>query len=113
MVYNCSYLFSDFLSARIYVLLLVLGFGVFLYSFYSSSLLGENIKISILGLLLLIVGGTYNLTNLFLNGCVKDPYPFFNLFSFNFADVLINVGFVLLVYIYIKNFLITRGKKDA
>ncbi len=101
MVYNCNFPFSDFISIEIYIILVAAGFGLFIYSMYRLGLLERYIKFSLSGLILLIFGGIYNLSNRYINGCVADPYSFFNLFSFNFADVLISFGFVILLIVYL------------
>lgn len=101
MVYNCSFPFDAFISIKVYVFAVLLSFGLFLYSFYRSGLLEERWRLSLLGILLFLSGGSYNLFNRYTHGCLKDPFRFFSTFSFNFADVLVVLGLAILLCVYI------------
>ena len=112
MIYNCSFPFSKFIRLEVFILFVILGFVLFIYSFYRLGLLERHRHFSFFGLVLLLIGGSYNLSVRYFNGCVNDPYSFFGIFSFNFADVLVNVGFGLLFLVYIMDFIAQkRGRK--
>jgi len=112
MIYNCSFPFSEFVSLEAFILLVILGFGLFIYSFYKLGFLKRYPNFALSGLALLSIGGSYNLSTRYLKGCVRDPYAFFDIFSFNFADVLVNLGFALLFLVYIMDFVVrSKGQK--
>lgn len=50
------------------------------------------------GLVLILVGGIYNLYLRIVYGCVSDNLKFFNLFVFNLADLCITIGIVLVFW---------------
>lgn len=51
---------------------------------------------------LLVAGGLLNGVERLATGCVKDYFNFFNLFHFNIADLIINTGILVSVYILCK-----------
>ncbi|MBD3366461.1 hypothetical protein GF360_03955 [candidate division WWE3 bacterium] len=103
MTYNCSFPFSNFISIEVYVFFIVLVFGLFVYSFYVSGLLERGKVLGVLGVVFLVLGGSYNLYHRLVEGCVADPLSFFGIFSFNYADISVNLGFLLLLLVYIKS----------
>ena len=50
------------------------------------------------GYILILTGGLLNLLEWFRVGCVRDYLNFFNLFHFNFYDLMVTVG-VIFVFI--------------
>ena len=97
----------------VFILLIIFGFGLFVYSFYRLRLLEGHRYFSFFGLVLLSIGGSHNLSVRYFKGCVLDPYTFFGIFSFNFADVLVNVGFVLLFLVYIMDFVAKKKEQEV
>jgi len=92
-------------SLEIYTAVIVLCFILFAVLFYKAKIYKVGSfgrTIAVLGVLAIALGGFYNLVNRYTNGCVKDPLSFFGLFSFNYADVLINVGMLSLLFLYMR-----------
>jgi lipoprotein signal peptidase len=81
---------------------------LFIYSFYKAGLLKKHSLVAGIGLFFLFSGGIYNLSIRFLKGCVPDPLSFFNLFHFNYADILVTLGFLILGLLYLMEFLECR-----
>ena len=104
MVYNCQFPFSSIISIEVYILIILVVLGLFIYSFQRSGLLSKHGEFSWIGIFFLLSGGIYNLSIRFLKGCVPDPLSFFNLFSFNYADILVTLGFLILAFIYLMEF---------
>ncbi len=98
-VYNCTFPFESVLAVWEYVALVLLFLLLSTYMFYISGLWCKHPRLSILGFFLVYLGAFYNLGLLLSVGCVPDPYPFFNLFHFNFADVFVTTGVVLIFFI--------------
>jgi signal peptidase II len=51
-----------------------------------------------LSYILILAGGISNIIDRFYYGCVIDYIPFLNISSFNFADVLISVGALIILW---------------
>jgi lipoprotein signal peptidase len=90
---NCDYLFSTYIPAELH---LVLIFCLLLFTFL---ILIKQVKSSIdFGLVSFLVGaGFFNLADRLKDGCVTDPYNFFNLFWFNIPDIIITVCALTLI----------------
>ncbi|MBW6441861.1 signal peptidase II [Patescibacteria group bacterium] len=99
--YNCHYLFSDFISVGVFILLSIILATVFSI-IYIRNYWGN--KFGNLGFLLILLGGLMNLSEWYRHSCVKDYLNFFNLFHFNFYDLLVTIGVVLVfITIWKKN----------
>jgi lipoprotein signal peptidase len=99
LVLNCNYLFSRFLTLKQFLLL-----GVFVlvsYIYFSFPYLVKR-KIGVISLVFVVVGALLNNVERLTGGCVKDYFSFFNLFHFNVADLLMDTGILLSVYILCK-----------
>jgi len=101
MIYNCSYPFKPFISFYTYFFFLGVLFVLFLFVFYKSRVWEKSLFLTFFGLSFLILGGGYNLYSFHTHGCVVDPFPFFGLFFFNLADLLVVGGLLLLSTLYI------------
>ncbi len=110
-VYNCTYPFSFLMGIETYALLVILIFALFLYSYHRSGVYRPNKKISLMGVMLIVVGGSYNLANRYIHGCVEDPLSFFGFFAFNYADIFINLGVVCFIYAYVRYFISKRKQQ--
>jgi lipoprotein signal peptidase len=84
---NCGYFLAHFISIERYILIVLVLLVFVLFAARSNPA----------GYLLIFTGGIYNLIGRIGDGCVTDHFNFFNLFSFNGADVLIVVGFVIVL----------------
>lgn len=104
MVYNCSFPFSDFISFEVYLLGIFFILVIFGYMFHKSLLWKNNLLICLFGFLLIIIGGSLNLGTRLLYGCVPDYFPFGNIFSFNFADIMVVFGLFLILSLYFNDF---------
>lgn len=100
MIYNCSFPFSDFIDFKVYLLGILLISVIFGYMFYKSLLWRNNLPVCLVGFLLMTAGGFLNLSTRLSYGCVQDYFSLGNFFSFNFADVMIALGLVLLSSLY-------------
>ncbi len=98
-VYNCGFPFSAVLAPWEYVALVLILLLLSTYMFFISGLWRKHLSLSVLGFSLIYLGAFYNLGSLLVFGCVPDPYPFFNLFHFNFADVFVTFGVFLIFFV--------------
>lgn len=92
--YNCNYLFSRFLSIKLFIIFSFVLLAIFLFAYVRSlkkSVIGNY------GTALIFLGGLSNLYEWVRTGCVKDYLNFFNLFKFNVADFLVMFGVVLVL----------------
>jgi lipoprotein signal peptidase len=100
VVYNCNYLLSGFVSLELFVIfsLIILGLFSFLYlKHFRGSRIGD------IGFVFIFIGGLLNSFSWLKEGCVKDYINFFNLFHFNFADLMITTGvFFVLIRLWKK-----------
>jgi len=69
--------------------MLLFVFSVFYLKNYKTSTYGK------IGLIMIISGGLMNLLQWSRFGCVKDFVSFFGLFHFNFYDILVTMGTLL------------------
>jgi lipoprotein signal peptidase len=98
---SCDYIFSNYISVSLFVLISVVLLGAFVYAFLKST--GRS-RAGNVGLVLLCVGAGINLIERLGSGCVRDYISFFGLFSFNIQDFLVTVGIILLIWtIWKKN----------
>lgn len=90
--YNCTYLFHTYISKEAFVAISVIVLIILVKK------IGINFaeKASLIGLVLVVLGGCLNLLEWWLDGCVKDYINFFGLFTFNLNDLLITLGLILL-----------------
>jgi lipoprotein signal peptidase len=91
-VNNCRFFLSDFLNLNQFLLLSLLVLIVFSYFYikeYKRELLGN------IGFGFIIIGGLMNLFQWSKYGCVKDFINFFGLFFFNFYDLMVCLGILL------------------
>jgi lipoprotein signal peptidase len=98
-VLNCGYPLSNYLSSRQFVFLGIFVLAATLYFLFPYLV---KRKLGIVAMFFLISGGTLNGAERLATGCVKDYFNFFNLFHFNTADLLIDFGILLSVYIIWK-----------
>jgi lipoprotein signal peptidase len=81
----------------LFAFFVVLFLGVYLFKIFT----GRKERFFIL---LIVSGAFWNIIDSIGDGCVSDPFNFFSLFHFNFADVLVTCGSLTLFVIYlIKN----------
>ena len=75
-------------------MLIALAFlGIFLYVYVRE----YGLKLAVVsGICLVLVGTGLNMSEWLVSGCVKDYINFFWLFMFNFNDLLVTMGFVIL-----------------
>jgi len=94
VAYNCSYPFSNFIDLKYY-----LAFSLFLLLLLSVLYFLEFVRsiVSDIGFFLIFFGGIYNLNKRMTTGCVEDFLSFFSFFHFNFADIMITIGVILLL----------------
>lgn len=103
-VINKGVSFSLFENSHIFVFLASVT-SIFLIIY----LMSQNGKK--LALLLILAGGISNLIDRIILGGVIDYIPFFSLFRFNLADVIISVGVVIMLVDVIKDeILIVKNK---
>lgn len=101
--YNCSYFLADYLSYRSYLGLVVLLVSLFLLFFGWKFVRVHKSKTGVLGILFVFVGSVLNLLERMRNGgCVHDYLNFFGLFLFNFYDLLIDLGIILVIISYVR-----------
>jgi lipoprotein signal peptidase len=91
-VSNCRFFLSDFLSLNQFLLLSLLVLLVFSF-FYIKNFKREFI--GNLGFGIIFIGGFMNLVQWSKYGCVHDYINFFGLFFFNFYDLMITLGIIL------------------
>ena len=91
---NCSYFLGAYISKTPYIVLtLMLLFTlVFYYLQKREKTLWEYI-----GLLLILIGASFNLGARILHNCVVDNLSFFGVLFFNFYDILVVLGIIVLV----------------
>lgn len=99
VILNCSYPFSNIFTLKQFLFLGVFALAIFLYSFFPYL---KKYKLGIVAVLLIIFGGLTNGVERLSTGCVRDYFNLFNLFRFNVADLLVNAGILLSVYIIWK-----------
>jgi len=95
--YNCKYLFSNLISIEVFILISVAIISIFSF-LYLKKYRGD--RVGDIGFAMIIVGGVLNTSEWLKNKCVKDYLNFFSLFHFNFPDILVTIG-VVLVFIAI------------
>ena len=98
ITYNCDYLLSSFLSLKSFVLISFVAlflFSLYFSFFYPKKCDGKSFKRENIGVIMVVLGGSLNLLEWFDKECVKDYINFFNLFKFNFYDVLVTLGVIL------------------
>ncbi|MBU0535225.1 signal peptidase II [Patescibacteria group bacterium] len=98
-VLNCTYPFSKFLTLEQFLFLGLLALTISLYFLFPYLL---KHRLGIIAMFLLVAGGLLNGVERLATGCVKDYFNFFNLFHFNIADLIINTGILVSVYILCK-----------
>lgn len=98
-VLNCTYPLSKFLTVKQFLLLGVFALAASLYFLFPYLV---KRKLGIIAMFLLLTGGLLNGVERLVSGCVKDYFNFFNLFHFNLADLIIDAGILLSVYILCK-----------
>lgn len=100
---NCSYFLNYYLNPNVHLvisILLLVVITIFVFKYYKN-------KLTLFGLFMICLGGLQNISQRVRYNCVVDDYKFFNLFSFNLADLFIMSGLlIILVYIY------SYGKKN-
>jgi lipoprotein signal peptidase len=106
-MYNCTYLLDNFLSPLQYVCLAAALFAIFVLSFFKKIHTGV---LSTVGLLLLTLGGGYNLFERGYTGCVFDNIDLM-LFYVNLADLTLTLGLILILLDYILS--LRGGGVDA
>jgi len=52
--------------------------------------------LEIVGLSIVLIGGTLNIADRLLSGCIHDYLNFFGLFMFNVNDLLVSSGIIIL-----------------
>lgn len=94
---NCSYiffsLFKDPVPVFVFSFLFILLVEVFLFNNFAK--VWERLLVILIG-----VGGTWNLIDAINDGCVYDPFNFFGLYHFNIPDLLISVSSLTLFVVY-------------
>lgn len=103
MIYNCSFPFASHIDFKFYSLIVLSVVLLFVFLFYKSSIWRRSLIVTLLGSICFIGGGIYNFSNRLSQGCVADPLSFFGLFSFNFADLFVITGLLLLGSLYIMH----------
>ncbi len=98
-VLNCSYPFLKFLTLEQFLFLGVFTLAASLYFLFPYLL---KRRLGIVAMFLLVAGGLLNGVERLATGCVKDYFNFFNLFRFNIADLIIDAGILMSVYILCK-----------
>ncbi len=91
--YNCDFLLSKLITLNQFIILSVVLLFIFLAFFlkhYYSSILVR------IGLFTVAVGGLTNLSQWVSKGCVHDYINFFGIFYFNFYDLLVTIGTLLI-----------------
>ncbi len=97
--FNCFYLLSGHLDFKYFLYICVVGFVFFAYNFRHYF---KNILYTV-GVLAFVAGAGYNSYFRLNDMCVHDNLNFFGLFAFNFADVLVLAGLLIIcavVYYY-------------
>lgn len=94
ITYNCNYLFSGFVSLKLFVAGSLILLALFLFVYLRNI---EKSFISNFGAILIFLGGLSNVYEWVKTGCVKDYLNFINLFKSNVADILVTLGVVLVL----------------
>lgn len=92
-MHNCSYIFSNYIGTNVFNVFSV----VLIASFFVVSLKIHKTFLSRFFVLLVIGGSVLNIYERIRFECVHDPFNFFNMFHFNFADLMITGGVVFLM----------------
>lgn len=95
--YTCNYGIAFGIRLPIY-LLTIFWIGIMAYIFYLWWQKRKENILQQLPFLLIIAGGLSNIIDRILYGCIVDYIPFLNISVFNFADVLITSGVVLIIF---------------
>lgn len=105
------------------MLLLLLFVLLQLWDIYSTIFVNKEYKLQkqstiklamrLIPLLLIIMGGTANIIERLRYRCVYDNLDFFGLFYCNYADLLISIGFGLLIGYYIYSCYFASVKPSA
>lgn len=97
---NCKYLFSNYLSTESFYVLSITLLAIFIFVVFSVY---KTKFFRVVGILI-VVGGFSNIVERIQTGCVYDPFNFYGLFHFNYADILITLGSGLLMYrLFVKD----------
>lgn len=91
---NCNYILSPIVSPDIYAyacLAVMFVFVIYVLVFYRS-------LVVYLGSAGLVFGGLLNAGERLKTGCVRDYFSFFELFSYNVADILVTSGIILIIF---------------
>ena len=99
LVLNCTYPFSKIITLKQFLFLGVFALAAYLYFMFPHLV---KSKVGIVSMFLTISGGFLNGVERMATGCVRDYFNFFNLFRFNIADLLVDTGILLSVYIIWK-----------
>lgn len=92
--YNCSFFLSQFLTLNQFIGVSVLILLIFLFAYFRNT---ERSMVSDVGVILIVFGGLLNLLEWVNGGCVRDYINFFNLFYFNFHDLLVTLGSIFVI----------------
>lgn len=98
-VLNCTYPFSKILTLKQFLFLGIFALSASLYFLFPHLV---KRKLGIVAMFLLVAGGLLNGVERLATSCIKDYFNFFNLFHFNIADLIIDAGILLSVYILCK-----------
>jgi lipoprotein signal peptidase len=96
-MFNCNTLLSGQLSYQTFDVLVVLLLALFVFFVFRYFL---STRLRNVGLSFVVLGGLGNVyqREFVSPGCVRDPLPFFGLFSFNAFDLVLCVGIAFLIY---------------
>lgn len=94
ITYNCNYFLSNIISLKVSVILSVFILVLFAVLYIPSL---RKSKLGDIGFLLILLGGLSNLYEWVKYACVRDYINFFNIFHFNFADIMVTIGVVFVL----------------
>lgn len=92
---SCDYILSRFLNIEQFVLLSVVITGLFVFIYIKGT---KRNRVGDFGLLMLLCGAAVNILERLRFGCVSDYISFFGLFNFNFQDLLVTSGIILIIW---------------
>jgi len=92
---ECDFILSHFLDIREFAALAIIITTVFSVSYLK---LIARTRVGDIGLIFLWLGAAGNLMERVWFGCVNDYFSFFTLFIFNAWDILVTVGFLLILW---------------
>jgi lipoprotein signal peptidase len=96
LIVNCDYPFSNLFTVKQFLLMGIFVLSAFLYFLYPR--LARH-KYGSIAVLFIVTGGFINGVERLSTGCVMDTFDFFSFFHFNIADLMINAGILLSLYI--------------